>query len=651
MQLEKIVTFLLGSRRASGGCLPRCSPALAIIVSLFLLLLLAAAPGVGSAFGFAAATVSSTSAKAFAPTSATPREFNAYKAFQSEFPRWLAEDHEVFFIQSKNGSSVLTHETRALCSRLQAGILNLGSPALIAISSYYSALDDDLRTVSNQYLATDHRSMVVLLQIDTSDATEASKLVKHGIELGEKLDSDGHSVILTGRLTTAAVDKKSTGLGFALGDGIGLPFIIIVFVLQVGSCKLMLIPAFALSTSLIFSYAVGHALCAVLRVPEFQPNIMLFLCLAFSIDYSFFMLTRFQEERLENGQTLEASVVVMLRYGGGVVAVSGALLVLTWLALAFFPVNGLDAIGYCSAISVLLCMIANLCIAPCMLLAFPDFFSGTRGCCRGGGCCGRGGKAEATAKAPALTGILEGDHAAPLVQSQDTQESSERWHNCYFKLARALTRPPYSVFALIAIYGLFAWGASPLSHLSLSLGVQFKAGDSATAKAFTKVQATEPFKRNGIFATPFAILARDGRKANRGRSIFTDEYFSATCHFASSLMHVSGIVPYSVQGISFSVGAHPPKLEPELVCRSVAEARALVNKGNAEYRYALARTLSCPCGSPSDANRPTADPGTSSRISQTCRPTRRMPSSSLPPHQRSRSRPTSIPSALARSSS
>ena len=66
-------------------------------------------------------------------------------------------------------------------------------------------------------------------------------------------------MILTGRLTTAVLDKKATGLGFALGDGIGLPFIVLLLLYRLGSCRLLLIPACALCASLILSYAAEQS--------------------------------------------------------------------------------------------------------------------------------------------------------------------------------------------------------------------------------------------------------------------------------------------------------------------------------------------------------------------------------------------------------
>ena len=102
---------------------------------------------------------------------------------------------------------------------------------------------------------------------------------------------------------------------------------------------------------------------------------MLFLCLALSIDYSFFLLTRWQEERQKKGSSPREALETSLTHSGATILVSGGVLVITWLALAFFPIYGLDSVGYCSAVTVFGCIMSNLILLPASLLSFPAFFS------------------------------------------------------------------------------------------------------------------------------------------------------------------------------------------------------------------------------------------------------------------------------------
>lgn len=194
--LVRLVRYLQGeppSRSSSRNWLPRCSPALVVLVVVAVLTGLAAAPGVGSAFEFASVTVASTSAKAFAPSAATPRPYHAYQAFETDFPRWLAENNEVFLIR---GADIISNYSQALCAELitrMTAVALPGAAALIGTSSYYSRLAEDLPEVAAGYVTANtsaNGSMLILVQVDTTDAAAATALVSAGIDLGDELSGD-----------------------------------------------------------------------------------------------------------------------------------------------------------------------------------------------------------------------------------------------------------------------------------------------------------------------------------------------------------------------------------------------------------------------------------------------------------------------------
>jgi len=187
---------------------------------------------------------------------------------------------------------------------------------------------------------------------------------------------------------------------FCSCSSIGLPLIAIIFWFEVGSGLLLLFPAVATGCALILSYGAGYLLATLtdLAIPSYQADIMLFLALALAIDYSFFLLTRLQEERqrLQSNEEKRMTAVEemavaassMMKHSGEIVLTSGSILVVTWLALGFFPVYGLDAIGYCSAITVCLCIAVNLVLTPALLLLMANCCLGKHAGFRMCGCCG-----------------------------------------------------------------------------------------------------------------------------------------------------------------------------------------------------------------------------------------------------------------------
>merc|ERR1719375_3002402 len=100
----------------------------------------------------------------------------------------------------------------------------------------------------------------------------------------------------------ALASAKVIGKDIGMVDGIGLPFIAILFAVMVGSWRLTLLPFVNVGICLMVSYAACDALLASftsLLLTEYVPKVGLFLCLALSIDYSFFLLSRFQESRTD----------------------------------------------------------------------------------------------------------------------------------------------------------------------------------------------------------------------------------------------------------------------------------------------------------------------------------------------------------------
>jgi uncharacterized membrane protein YdfJ with MMPL/SSD domain len=107
---------------------------------------------------------------------------------------------------------------------------------------------------------------------------------------------------------------------------------------------------------------------------SFVPSIMMSLVIALSIDYSLFLLTRYREEIVDEKSNSEA-VFLMNKNAGHTVSVSGITLAITYLGLAFFPLQLLATVGIGAAISIIITLLVNLTLTPALLLTFEKFFS------------------------------------------------------------------------------------------------------------------------------------------------------------------------------------------------------------------------------------------------------------------------------------
>ena len=121
------------------------------------------------------------------------------------------------------------------------------------------------------------------------------------------------------------------------------------------------------------------------------------LIIALSIDYGLFLLSRWKEETeresdaegFANQRSIDDCKPKneKLRYdtwrkacrmwgaSGWTIIGSGSCLLLSFVALACFPVSLLSSVGIGCLVAVLVMMFVNLTLQPAMLFAFPNFFS------------------------------------------------------------------------------------------------------------------------------------------------------------------------------------------------------------------------------------------------------------------------------------
>ena len=100
---------------------------------------------------------------------------------------------------------------------------------------------------------------------------------------------------------------------------------------------------------------------------------MLSLGVAIGFDYSLFLLNRFREELIENKYTRDYSVYSMLAASGHVVALSGLILLFTFILLITFPQKFLQSVGISCSVVVFSALLSNLTLTPSLLLAYDCF--------------------------------------------------------------------------------------------------------------------------------------------------------------------------------------------------------------------------------------------------------------------------------------
>eukprot|EP00933_Yihiella_yeosuensis_P041122 TRINITY_DN35559_c0_g1_i1.p1 TRINITY_DN35559_c0_g1~~TRINITY_DN35559_c0_g1_i1.p1 ORF type:complete len:859 (-),score=151.27 TRINITY_DN35559_c0_g1_i1:116-2653(-) len=422
----------------------------------------------------------------------------------------VAEDCQGFW-------NVLNEVTQSLEKSKQSG-------TFVSMTSYFDFSSPQLTGLSFGYHNASASSMIASLQFTTENGdTELTSAVQAVLDVAAK-SKDGWTMYLSGKEAAQITATKSAGKTIGMADGNGMILIVLLFAWQVRSWRLTLIPVFNTMICLIVARALIYPLAkaGAIVLPSYVPNVVLFLAIALSVDYSFFHLSRFQEVRrevqadsLEEGSPEDRdrkihflAVTQMVQTGGRVVLVSGVILMLCWLALAAFPVFGTDTLGYCASITIFVCIAVNLTMNPALVLIFNGFFSRSgQDACK---CCRRRRGGES---ANGNGSLLNEEHA-----DDDVSKSS------YAKIARFGTSCPGMILIPVVVYALLLPAAIRLFDAELVVG-GISGSSADTNYALSHIMEEYPSQGGGI---PLTVVLSPGKSVK----VDSDEYFDAGCQLA-----------------------------------------------------------------------------------------------------------------------
>mmetsp|Transcript_37777 Transcript_37777/g.87327 ORF Transcript_37777/g.87327 Transcript_37777/m.87327 type:complete len:907 (+) Transcript_37777:78-2798(+) len=245
------------------------------------------------------------------------------------------------------------------------------------------------------FIGLDNRSTVLQLTWDVSPELQNEALAmfdeldKTVARFAEEPIEHPVKIALTGPLALFEATLKSTQQDLTTKDLFVLPVALLILGFRVRSWRLTLLTLVNVAITVAVSFAAFLPFATyVVEISPLAPSVMVFLSIAFSIDYSLFLFTRWTEE-LSRGKSAIEALHPMFLHSGEVVCLSGSILILCYLAVLLFPGKGFSSIGLGASLTILTAMLANLTVSPCAIAAFPRFF-GAAGGNRTWGCCARG---------------------------------------------------------------------------------------------------------------------------------------------------------------------------------------------------------------------------------------------------------------------
>jgi RND superfamily putative drug exporter len=485
--------------------------------------------------------LSSRASKNFAQTVPGTDSARAEQVLREHFPDFVEHDTEILYLTRSNGP-ILSDSTVGVHESLMQLVQD---PVVSSVTSYYTLLAAHAnKHMAEQYVNKTSDSLLITLSCserDNLDPLDAFVKMLQTKVAALELPA-GYDVKLTGPRTLALEATKTIGKDIGMVDGIGLPFIAILFAAMVGSWRLTLLPFLNVGCCLMVSYAACNALLAStsLVMPEYVPKVGLFLCLALSIDYSFFLLTRFQESRADGSAlAMYTHVKAMVEGAGHVLVVSGVVLLMSWSALAAFPTFGTDTLGYVAAVTVAVCIVMNLVLTPLALLSFPAFFDRATLSLR---CCCRATQPEAASLGASVAKL-----------------------NAYGRLAAGISRAPGKFIGPILVYAVMVPALFALPGAGLTLGIQGSKADGHAAAAYASARRDFGAALNAPFVLVVETL--DGRPIAE-----SPDFFTAACSLADTAESL-GLTAQTVA-----------RFYPGAPCLTPAAASAAL-KTSKDYRY------------------------------------------------------------------
>ncbi|MGO9908810.1 MAG: MMPL family transporter, partial [Solirubrobacteraceae bacterium] len=168
--------------------------------------------------------------------------------------------------------------------------------------------------------------------------------------------------------------------GFTVGPAtaIGAAAAFLILLLTFGSLIAAGMPLITAGLGLITGVALIGLATQVTSIPSVSPDLALMIGLGVGVDYALFIVTRFRENFLINGD-VEKSVVEAMDTSGRAILLAGSTVVIALLGMFATGVSFLYGLSIASILAVLMVLAASLTLLPAMLSRFGNRVARRRG--------------------------------------------------------------------------------------------------------------------------------------------------------------------------------------------------------------------------------------------------------------------------------
>jgi RND superfamily putative drug exporter len=239
-----------------------------------------------------------------------------------------------------------------------------GDPRLAVTSSYgWFTQRGDSR---NAFVGRDRRTVITFAGLRLNDGTARRVLPDVQDELSRRFGPLGLKVTIVSPAAFWGEVNQLSQSGLARAELVTLPLIIVIMVALYRGIVAALISAVVGGTAVVLTLGVLAVLARRFQISIFAENAVTMIGLGVSVDYSLFMITRYQDELPgQQGRTL--ALAASLRTSGRAALFSAATIMLAMSSLLLTNLDAIRSIVVGVILVVGFAAMATVCVLPVIL--------------------------------------------------------------------------------------------------------------------------------------------------------------------------------------------------------------------------------------------------------------------------------------------
>eukprot|EP00928_Gymnodinium_smaydae_P071598 TRINITY_DN55145_c0_g1_i1.p1 TRINITY_DN55145_c0_g1~~TRINITY_DN55145_c0_g1_i1.p1 ORF type:complete len:1000 (-),score=145.07 TRINITY_DN55145_c0_g1_i1:62-3061(-) len=307
-----------------------------------------------------------------------------------------------------------------------------------------------------------------------------------------------------------------------------LPFLLCILALRVRSLTLVLVTLANVIGSMLTALAITDILAQHVNVYPLALPAICFFCVALSMDYSLFMLSRYADER-RAGASYRPALVSMVANSGKVVLVSGTVLFASGLSGTALP-GGFKGMALAISAACFSAMLWNIFLTPSLIGIMPGFFD----------YCSGWQSQRSSRVNPRL------DRAVSCVASEDLMEANLK-RSIWYWWTKKITVWPTNLFVVLLVLFLCSPLTGALFFYKSSIDQALSEPRGASSSAANQLIRSE-FAAGPGCPSPLMLLVKPRVTSTCPNTVKSNQYFRASCELAQRIVSATQGHPYEITG-------------------------------------------------------------------------------------------------------